>query len=138
MNFYKSLALSASILALPVLAMAKPNGFYAGVHYGGVDTQPVVEGPGINLGYQWDSGWGMHGEFTRDTVGTFGGVFATYRTPGNIYLLFKGGAVGGRTTDGLAAGIGAGVNLGSLLMLEVDVNSYGGDDTGHIRLSYNF
>ena len=138
MKLYKSIVLSASILLMPTAVMAKPQGWYAGAHYGAIDAQPASEGPGINLGYQGDGGWGVHGEFTRDTVGTFGGVFATYRTSGDIYLLFKGGAAGGRSASGLAGGLGVGGNLGSALNLELDANSYGGSGVAHLRLSYSF
>lgn len=138
MKRYKSLVLSASILVMPATVMAMPQGWYAGAHYGAVDSQPAAEGPGVNLGYQGKSGWGVHGEFTRDTVGTFGGVFTTYRTSGDIYLLFKGGASGGKSASGLAGGIGVGANLGSTLNLELDANSYGGNGVAHLRLSYSF
>ncbi|MGL6161392.1 hypothetical protein [Microbulbifer sp.] len=136
---YKTLtACAMATMFLPALSVAKPDGFYAGIHAGGIDSTPSASGPGINLGYQGTSGWGVHGEYTNDNIGGFGGVFATYRTAGTVYLLFKGGAVGGRYASGLGGGVGLGVNLGDSLNLETDANSYGGENTGNLRLSYSF
>jgi hypothetical protein len=124
--------------ALPTAALAKPQGFYAGVHYGGIDGSPAGSGPGMNMGYQGDSGWGVHGEFTRDTLVTFGGVFGTYRTSGDVYFLAKGGVTGGRSTSGIAGGVGIGVNAGSAFNVELDANAYGDRGVANLRLSYSF
>lgn len=125
-------------LIIPSLSFAKPQGLYAGVHYGGIDAIHAGSGPGVNLGFQGESGWGVHGEFTQDANKTFGGVFGTYRTSGELYFLFKGGVAGGRSASGIAGGVGVGTNIGSALNLELDANSYGGDGVAHLRLSYNF
>ncbi|WP_237067701.1 hypothetical protein [Microbulbifer guangxiensis] len=130
--------LLSSLLIAPALSQAKPSGLYAGGHFGAMDAQPSVEGPGVNIGYQVDNGWGVHGEFTRDTVGTFGGVFGTYRTAGAVYLLFKGGVAAGRSASGLGAGAGVGFDLGRAFNLELDANQFDDKTAGHLRLSYSF
>ncbi|MBB3060687.1 hypothetical protein [Microbulbifer rhizosphaerae] len=138
MKFKSITAAAIAAAMLSPVALAKPEGFYAGLHAGGVDSTPSASGPGFNLGYQGNGGWGVHAEYTNDNIGGFGGVFGTYRTSGSVYFLFKGGVAGGRYANGLAGGLGAGLNLGPSLNLEADANRYGDENVAHLRLSYSF
>ncbi|WP_444915483.1 porin family protein [Microbulbifer sp. TRSA007] len=137
----------AAVTALLCSATAYGQGAYIGGVFGALDVDARGENPlngGIRAGYTWGSGWGFEAEVTDSVIdGEFDyywhdynyslatqAVYATYRSPGNIYLKGRIGYLHEEleidnwekeySDNGASAGLGAGFKLTDEATLELD------------------